>query len=72
MPPTIGYDKHDLRKGRSPQYTMGGRLKIKNSSITPGPGINTEGLTRYGKTTTKAYSMAPRTFIKGITKVFLS
>lgn len=50
---------------------MGGRLKIKNASITPGPGINTEGLTRYGKTTTKAYSIAPRTFIKGITKFFL-
>ncbi|KAM7361112.1 ciliary microtubule associated protein 1A-like [Cochliomyia hominivorax] len=64
LPSTIGYDKHDVRKIRSPQYTMGGRLKDKSISITPGPGINTECLTRYGKISTKAYTMAPRTFIK--------
>lgn len=56
----------DQRKVRSPQYTMGGRLKCRNASITPGPGINTEDLTRYGRVTSKAYTMAPRTFMNGI------
>ncbi|XP_023292412.1 outer dense fiber protein 3-like [Lucilia cuprina] len=64
LPPTIGYEKHDQRKQRSPQYTMGGRLKVKNVSITPGPGINTQNLTRYGRVTSKVYSMAARTFVK--------
>ncbi|XP_065363957.1 ciliary microtubule associated protein 1A-like [Calliphora vicina] len=63
LPSTIGYEKHDQRKVRSPQYTMGGRLKDRKASITPGPGINTQDLTRYGRATSKVYSMAPRTFV---------
>ena len=65
LPPTIGYEKHDQRKTRSPQYTMAGRLKVKDGSITPGPYIATQGLTRYGRPRTLAYSLAPRTFVKG-------
>lgn len=66
LPPTIGYDKHDQRKQRSPQYTMAGRLRVRNVNITPGPGINTQGFTRYGRATSNAFSMAARTFIKGV------
>ncbi|XP_005184832.1 outer dense fiber protein 3-B [Musca domestica] len=64
LPPTIGYDNHDQRKIRMPQYSFGGRTKLINKNIVPGPGLNVSGLTRYGPARTFAYSIGPRTFMK--------
>lgn len=65
LPPTIGYEKHDQRKARMPQYSFGGRTKLIDKNIVPGPGYNVSSLTRYGSAKTGGYSMAPRTFLKG-------
>lgn len=62
LPTTIGYEKHDQRKVRSPQFSMAGRLKERKMSLVPGPGLNTQGLTRSGRPTSYAYSMGARNF----------
>lgn len=62
LPTTIGYDKHDVRKIRMPQYSFGARLEQKNKNYTPGPSFNVQDQTRYGRPRVLAYTMAPRTF----------
>lgn len=60
LPPTIGYDKHDLRKHRGPQYSLGARLNPIEKNLTPGPGLNLENKTRYGNARTYAYTISSR------------
>ncbi|XP_017091662.2 ciliary microtubule associated protein 1B [Drosophila bipectinata] len=64
LPPTYGYDKHDNRKQRNPQYSFGMRTNLVGSELGPGPGAyKVDKLTRYGPSKGLEYSMSPRTEI---------
>ncbi|KAH8346846.1 hypothetical protein KR059_000561, partial [Drosophila kikkawai] len=64
LPPTYGYDKHDNRKQRMPQYSFGVRSALVGEQMGPGPGAyKVDKLTRYGNSKGLEYSMAPRTAI---------
>lgn len=65
MPTTIGYENHDQRMVRMPQYSFGRRTKLVSKNLIPGPGLNVSGITRYGPARTYAYSIGGRTFLKG-------
>ncbi|KAM8704297.1 hypothetical protein ACLKA7_008837 [Drosophila subpalustris] len=63
LPPTVGYEKHDARKQRMPQYSFGARTNNPNES-QPGPGPGAymvDKVTRFGKGGGLEYTMAPLT-----------
>ncbi|XP_068152863.1 ciliary microtubule associated protein 1B-like [Drosophila tropicalis] len=62
LPPVLGYDRHDSRKQRMPQYSFGVRTNTTGRFVGPGPGAYMiDRMTRYGKGGGLEYSMAPRT-----------
>ncbi|ALC45841.1 CG31468, partial [Drosophila busckii] len=62
LPSTVGYEKHDARKERLPQYSFGTRTKMLGGGYGPGPGAyQVDKWTRYGKGGGLQYSMAPLT-----------
>ncbi|XP_017039763.1 outer dense fiber protein 3 [Drosophila ficusphila] len=62
LPPTVGYDKHDNRKQRMPQYSFGMRTRGLGEDPGPGPGAyKVDKLTRYGPSKGLEFSMSPRT-----------
>ncbi|KAH8419182.1 hypothetical protein KR222_009245, partial [Zaprionus bogoriensis] len=62
LPPTIGYERHDNRKRRLPQYSMAARLNGLAADPGPGPGAYQLGkLTRYGQGTSPEYTIAALT-----------
>ncbi|KAH8311658.1 hypothetical protein KR044_007402, partial [Drosophila immigrans] len=64
LPPTIGYDKHDTRKQRLPQYSFGARTNLNGPDAGPGPGAyQVDKLTRNGKGGGLEYTIAPLTKI---------
>lgn len=64
LPPTIGYEHHDNRKQRLPQYSFGTRTLIYGADPGPGPGAyQVDKLTRYGPGIGPEYTMG------GITKI---
>lgn len=64
LPPTIGYNNHDNRKQRLPQYSFGTRTLIYGADPGPGPGAyQVDKLTRYGPGIGPEYTMG------GITKI---
>jgi len=66
LPPTVGYDKHDNRKQRLPQYSFGMRTRAPGEDLGPGPGAyKVDKLTRYGTSKGLEFSMAPRTNVIG-------
>ncbi|XP_019893569.2 outer dense fiber protein 3-like protein 2 [Musca domestica] len=65
LPPTVGYESHDLRKQRLPQYSFGTRTQPKDNSIGPGPArYQVDKLVRYGISKANIYTMAPKTFYR--------
>lgn len=66
LPPTVGYENHDLRKQRLPQYSFGGRSELKDNSVGPGPArYQVDKLVRYGISKANKYTMAPKTYALG-------
>jgi len=66
LPPTVGYDRHDNRKQRMPQYSFGARTTMMGPDPGPGPGAyQVDKLTRYGLGGGAQFSMAPMTKIIG-------
>ncbi|KAL7727281.1 hypothetical protein ACLKA6_016034 [Drosophila palustris] len=64
LPPTVGYDKHDNRKQRMPQYSFGARTAMLGPDPGPGPGAyQVDKLTRNGTNGAAQYSMAAMTKI---------
>ncbi|XP_034115805.1 outer dense fiber protein 3B-like [Drosophila albomicans] len=64
LPPTVGYEKHDNRKQRLPQYSFGARTALFGPDPGPGPGAyQVDKLTRHGKGGAPIYSIAPMTKI---------
>ncbi|XP_060648580.1 ciliary microtubule associated protein 1B-like [Drosophila nasuta] len=64
LPTTVGYEKHDTRKQRMPQYSFGTRTNVRGSGAGPGPGAYlVDKLTRYGKGGGLQYTIAPLTKI---------
>ncbi|KAH8241312.1 hypothetical protein KR032_007844, partial [Drosophila birchii] len=64
LPSTCGYEKHDNRKQRMPQYSFGMRTTMPGDALGPGPGAyKVDKLTRYGNSKGLEYSIAPRTNI---------
>ncbi|XP_023173873.1 outer dense fiber protein 3-like protein 2 [Drosophila hydei] len=62
LPTTVGYENHDNRKPRMPQYSFGARTKSRNGDTGPGPGAyQVNQWTRYGKGGGLQYTMAPLT-----------
>ena len=60
LPPTVGYDHHDVSRYRNPQYSMGIRLGSCAKNIGPGPKYELSKVTKYGKVSPPAYSMSFR------------
>lgn len=60
LPPCVGYQNHDLRKYRYPQYTIGSRVKTSIRSVGPGPNYDVSKLTEYGLLHPPAYSLKSR------------
>jgi len=70
LPPTVGYERHDNRKQRLPQYSFGARTAMFGPDPGPGPGAyQVDKLTRYGTNGAAQYSIAPMTKIIGKNKV---
>lgn len=66
LPPTIGFENHDRRKQRMPQYSFAPRTNMMGPDPGPGPGAyQVDKLTRYGKGGGLQYTMAPQTRIIG-------
>ena len=66
LPTTVGYDRHDNRKQRMPQYSFGTRAGLASKNLGPGPGAyKVDRLTRYGVSRGNEFTIAPRTSIKG-------
>lgn len=66
LPPTVGYENHDLRKQRLPNYSFGGRTTLKDNICGPGPaGYNVSKLVRYGVSRANRFTMAPKTHLEG-------
>lgn len=66
LPPTVGFDNHDVRKQRLPKYSMGLRTTQKDNGCGPGPArYNVEKLVRYGVSRANKFSMAPKIFVEG-------
>ncbi|XP_064550577.1 ciliary microtubule associated protein 1B-like [Drosophila montana] len=64
LPTTVGYEKHDTRKQRMPQYSFGTRTQSTNAAAGPGPGAyQVDKLTRYGMGGGLQYTIAPMTKI---------
>ncbi|XP_073816227.1 protein CIMAP1D-like [Musca autumnalis] len=65
LPTTVGYESHDLRKQRLPQFSFGTRTQLKDNSIGPGPArYNVDKLVRYGNTKANIYTMASKTIYR--------
>lgn len=69
LPSTIGYKNHDISRYRNPQYTMRARCGGGGKPFGPGPQYNIDRVTRTGKVSPPAYSIAAR--IKGLGKNLL-
>lgn len=66
LPPTIGFENHDKRKQRMPQYSFAARTDRSAGEPGPGPGAyQVDKWTRYGKGGGLQYTMAPMTKIIG-------
>lgn len=66
LPPTIGYEHHDNRKQRMPQYSFGQRTLIYGADAGPGPGgYQVDKLTRYGPYRSPEFTMGGLTKIIG-------
>ncbi|ALC45840.1 CG10252, partial [Drosophila busckii] len=64
LPTLVGYEKHDNRKLRNPQYSFGARTNMLGADPGPGPGAyQVDKWTRYGKGGGLQYTMAPQTRI---------
>ncbi|KAB0804034.1 hypothetical protein PPYR_01004 [Photinus pyralis] len=64
LPSTVGYEKHDISRYRSPQYTMRPRCGIGGKPFGPGPQYNIDSVTRYGKVSPPAFTLSPK--LKGL------
>ena len=60
LPPTVGYERHDISRIRAPRYTMSQKLELVDKSISPGPKYQTTDMTSHGKASPPAYSMSNR------------
>ncbi|XP_055587747.1 outer dense fiber protein 3-like protein 2 [Uranotaenia lowii] len=61
LPPTIGFDQHDVRKTRKPMYSMVRRPDTRYDTLGPGPARYDPGkMTRDGAPRTPKYSLAAR------------
>uniref|UniRef100_A0A1A9UN64 Uncharacterized protein n=1 Tax=Glossina austeni TaxID=7395 RepID=A0A1A9UN64_GLOAU len=64
LPPTVGYENHDVRKQRLPKYSFGVKTEQKLTQLGPGPAIyNVEKLVRYGASKANHFTIAPKTKI---------
>lgn len=62
LPTLVGYEHHDARKLRMPQYSFGLKNTLKSVTTGPGPGAYMlNDFTRYGGKYSPAYSMGMRT-----------
>ena len=63
LPTTVGYNDHDARKQRLPQYSFGLRAPAGDRRFGPGPGAYMiEKMTRYGVSRGNEYTMGARIF----------
>lgn len=65
LPALTGYDNHDVSRYRNPQYSMGLKLDAKRRRAGPGPEYDVSGMTRFGKASPPAYSLAHRLTARG-------
>ena len=61
LPPTVGYEKHDVRKKRNPAYSIGAKTKLPSEEPGPAPYNLRQNQTRFGNTYSPAYSIARTT-----------
>lgn len=67
LPPNVGYENHDARKQRMPQYSFGTRSYKHEKLIGPGPGAyKVDTLTRYGISHGNQFTIQGRTYVKGV------
>ncbi|XP_054746872.1 outer dense fiber protein 3-like protein 2 [Anastrepha obliqua] len=65
LPPTVGYENHDNRKQRMPQYSFGTRSYRHEKLLGPGAGAyKVDTLTRYGVSTSNQFTIQGRTYVK--------
>lgn len=70
LPPTIGYDHHDITKTRLPHYSIGLPQKTYYKSEGPGPGpYNIEHQTRFGRRRYPGYIGLP---LKDLSKLWFN
>ncbi|XP_062552729.1 ciliary microtubule associated protein 1A-like [Armigeres subalbatus] len=60
LPPTVGFDQHDVRKDRKPMFSMRERPTTRYDTIGPGPAHDPGKMTRSGPPHNPAYSLAKR------------
>ncbi|XP_055617933.1 outer dense fiber protein 3-like [Toxorhynchites rutilus septentrionalis] len=61
LPPTIGFDKHDVRRERKPMYSLRKRPGTHYDTLGPGPAKYDPGkMTRDGAPRTPKYSLGKR------------
>ncbi|KAJ9585731.1 hypothetical protein L9F63_002521 [Diploptera punctata] len=69
LPPTVGYDKHDITRKRNPAYSMAVKTSVYSKKPSPGPYSIKQNQTRFGDTYNPAYSMGIKTALVARDKV---